>query len=453
MGAGVMRVPQTQYVSVGGSDVAYQVIGDGPVDLVYMHGSGHVDVVWDYPLAANFLARLASFSRLILFDRRGTGASDRLPSDALPTWEEWTDDLLAVLDAVGSQRAAILAEIDAGPIALLFAALHPERTTSLVLANTAARLLRADDYPGGLSQQDVDAFVEMLHATWGTEDLMRLVMPSVASDRQLLRDWARYARAALTPRAARAWYRYGFESMDVRSALPLVRTPALVLHRTGFPFIPLPLGRYLADHLDVARFVELDGADTYLFTEASEQVIEQIAEFITGERRSLHVDRSLATVVFTDIVESTQRAARVGDQRWRQLITTHDEITSQRIHEYGGQLVKSTGDGALARFDGPARAIRCALALRDALAEIDLPIRVGLHAGEVERNGDDLAGIAVHIGARVMAAAAPGEVLVSRTVVDLVAGSQITFEERGEHKLKGVPRTWELFAVQRPRAS
>jgi class 3 adenylate cyclase len=444
-----MTLPQTRYTSLGEADIAYQVLGEGPLDLVYANGlTEHIDMQWDHPLMARFLERLASFSRLIMFDRRGAGASDPVPLDALPTWEEWTDDLRAVLDAVGSERAAIYAELDAGAVGTIFAATHPERTSALILGNTTARYAWAEDYPDGATPETVEAIVELFRNTWGTEQLIAAVFPSKADDPAFLRWRAKYTRASATPRTAAEQYRYIF-GFDVRPVLSSIAVPTLVLHRSNFSLVPVEHGRYLANHIPGARFVEVAGGDAWFFTEGAEQVLDEVAEFLTGMRPPAAPDRMLATVLFSDIVASTERASQLGDGPWRALLEAHHVIIRAELDRFDGREVDTAGDGFFAAFSGPGRAISCACAMRDAIRTLGIDIRIGLHTGEVETVGERLAGIAVHIGARVAAAAQPGEVLVSRTVADLVAGSGIPFTDRGSHQLKGIPGTWQLYAVDK----
>ena len=433
---------------MGEADVAYQVVGDGPLDLLYFYGiGGHIEYFWDVPDSAEFLNRLASFSRLIFFDRRGTGASDGLSLSALPTWEEWTEDVRAVLDVAGSERAAIVASLDAGPIAILFAAMHPERVSALVLLNTAARMSVAADYPIGAAPEAIDALVGLLGSAWGNSDLARLVSPSIAADQEYVRTIAKIGRAAMTPRTAAAQYDYILRSLDVRAALPLIEVPTLVLHVRESPFVPIEHGRYLAEHIKGARFLELPGGDLGI-SPGLVGIADEVAEFLTGERPLTEVDRILTTVLFTDIVGSTARAATLGDRGWRSLLDAHDRAVREQLRLFRGREVNTTGDGFLASFDGPARAIRCAGAIGQVTGKLGIELRMGLHTGECEIRGDDLGGLAVHIAARVGALATPGEVLVSGTVKDLVVGSGIAFADRGEHALKGVPGAWKLFAVE-----
>jgi class 3 adenylate cyclase/alpha-beta hydrolase superfamily lysophospholipase len=438
-----MERPQTRYVDVGGADVAYQVVGTGPPDVVYVPGFGDVDLRWEESVYAAFLERLASFSRLILFDRRGTGASDAIPDNAMPTWEEWADDVRAVLDAARSERTVVFAETDGGPTGLLFTAMHPERVSGLILANTSARRLRAEDYPIGITPEEVDNVVETYRATWGTPDMVTMAWPSQADDPESGQWGAKVMRAAATPRSAAAQVRYIIENLDARHALPLIQVPTLVLHTKDNRFYSGEEGRYLADNIAGARFVELPGADFYVAT--SGPAIEEIGEFVTGERPLVDVDRVLTTVLFVDIVSSTERAAALGDQRWSELLSAHREVVRSELHHFRGQEIDTAGDGFLATFDGPARAIRCAFGIRERVEGLGLQIRAGLHTGEVELSDEGPRGLAVHIGARIGSLAAPDEVLVSGTIKDLVVGSGIGFVDRGEHELKGVPGGWKLY--------
>ena len=427
--------------------IAYQVFGEGRLDLVSLAGStGHIDIRWESPAFARFYERLASFSRVILFDRRGNGASDRISRDAIPTWEEWADDFRVVMDAAGSGRAAILAHLDAGPMGMMFAASHPDRTIALVLANTTARTLVDDDYPQGLSREAAETILEMIEAGWGTEAFAEAASPDLKTDPRARAWFAKYMRASASPSMVAAQLRPILE-LDLRAVLQSIRVPTLVLHRREYALTPLAQGRYLAEHIPGAKFVELEGADSSLTYGDAERALDVIEEFLTGVRRHGSSDRVLATVLFTDIVDSTGRAAELGDRRWRELLDRHDAVARDEIERGRGQLWKTTGDGVLATFDGPGRAIRCAIAIGDALRQIGLTIRAGLHAGEVELRDDDVGGIAVHTAARVAALANPEEVLVSRTVADLVAGSDIQFADRGTHSLKGVPGEWNVFAA------
>jgi class 3 adenylate cyclase len=438
--------PETRYVTVGSADVAYQVLGDGEIDLLYFYGLGsHIEMFWEVPESAEYLQRLASFSRLIFFDRRGTGASDGIDRNAVPSWEEWTEDIMAVLDAVGSERAAILASLDAGPIAIMFAAMHPERVSSLILATTSARYSFAEDYEIGLGPEEVDAMVAFLREGWGSLDMARMTNPALPPDGDLIKQLARVIRCSATPRTAAAQFDVIFRQ-DARQALPLVQASTLVVHARENVLVPLGHGRFLADNIADARFVELTGGDVGL-TPATYSLIDEVAEFVTGERPAVEVERILTTILFTDIVGSTETAAALGDHRWRAALDEHDQAVRDQLRQFRGREVNTTGDGFVASFDGPARALRCAQAIIEATATSGLELRLGLHTGECEVRGDDLGGLAVHIAARVSSLAGPGEILVSRTVKDLVIGSEIEFVDRGERQLKGVPGTWNLFAV------
>ena len=438
-------VPETRYVAVGDADVAYWVMGDGPFDLLYFNGLGsHIDLLWDLPEVARFHRRLASISRLIVFDRRGTGVSDGVPRGAIPTWEEWTEDVRAVLDAVSAPRPAVFAAVDAGPIGILFAAMHPERVSALALANTSARYLAADDYPIGASPEMAESVVQAVGSLWGTADLLEIANPEAPDDTNYVRLATRLTRAAATPRTAAAQYRYIMTSVDVRQALALIRVPTLVLHNSANPLVPIDHGRYLAEHIPGARFVEVPGAGVNVSSKNAQRSFEVVAEFFTGEKPHIEIDHIFTNILFTDIVGSTERAAVLGDKRWRNLLDAHDAAVRKLLGRYRGREINTTGDGFVASFDGPARAIRCAQAIIETVSDLGLTVRAGLHTGECELRTNDLGGLAVHISARVCSLAAPGEVLVSRAVKDMVSGSDIAFEDRGEHELKGVPGTWKL---------
>jgi class 3 adenylate cyclase/pimeloyl-ACP methyl ester carboxylesterase len=443
----VFERPETRYASVGDTQIAFQVVGDGSPDLLYCWGLGsHVELVWDFPWFADYISRLASFSRPIIFDRRGTGASDGVPYDVMPTWEEWAEDLGAILEAVDSADAVLVGALDAGPLAILYAALHPERVRALVLLATAARYLTADDYPMGLAAEEVDAFVGLVAASWGTPAFAFTVNPSRAEDDEEAGLVARNMRSSATPRAAAAQYGYLLRSLDVRQALPLIRVPTLVVHQRNSPLVPQRLGRYLAEEIKGAAFVELPDGD---LGRPSGATLDAIEQFVTGECPRVAIDSVLTTVLFTDIVGSTELAASLGDRRWHTVLDSHDRIVRQQLRRFRGREIKSTGDGFMATFDGPARAIRCATAIVEATRPLGISVRTGLHTGECEVRGEDLGGLAVHIAARVGSQAGAEDVLVSGTVRDLVVGSDIRFEERGERRLKGVPGSWKLYAVEK----
>jgi class 3 adenylate cyclase len=439
--------PETRYARLGDARIAYQVMGEGPPDVVVSAGTyGNIDLDWEDPLAARMYRRIAAFSRLIRFDRRGSGSSDPLPLDALPPWEAYMEEVEAVMDAVGSERAAIMGVFDAGPMAALFAATKPERTVALILANTAARLLASEDYPIGAPPEVVEEVIDRVEETWGTEAQAWMQAPSRAGDEHFRRWFAKYTRGIASPTAVKAYLQAMLEA-DARPILPSIHLPTLVVHRTNYPLFRIEHGRYLAEHIEGARLVELPGADGALAWENADLLIDEIEEFLTGIRRRAAPDRALATVLFTDIVGSTERAGELRDERWLRLLDVHDETARRVVGGLDGRLIKMTGDGILAIFDGPGRGIRAAALLREELRRAGLDIRAGVHTGEVELRDGDVGGIAVHIGARVMSAAAPGEILVSRTVRDLIAGSEIRLEDRGAHQLKGVEGPWQLFAA------
>jgi len=442
-----MSRPDTEYVAVGDADVAYQVLGEGPSDLLFFNGLGsNVEMAWEDPEIADFLRRLTSLRRLIFFDRRGTGASDGVPRNAIPTWEEWTEDIESVLNAVGSERASILATVDAGPIAILYAAAHPERVESLVLCNTSARYLVADDYPIGFTSETLELVIDFLRTHWGTSEFLSLAGAARPEDLVRRNALARLFRSSVTPRTAAAQYDYLLRNLDVRSVLPLLRAPTLILSADNQSFMPVAHGRYLAEHIEGSKFVALPGTDMLIFSQ-QDVIFGEVAEFLTGTRPVTDIDRVLTSVLFTDIVGSTERAASLGDQRWRSLLDRHDQIVREQLRIFRGREVNTTGDGFVASFDGPARAIHCGRVIIDATRALGIELRMGLHTGECEVRGNDLGGLAVHIAARVGSLASPSEVLVSGTVKDLVVGSGIEFDDRGDHILKGVPGSWRLYAV------
>lgn len=438
--------PETRYAEHDGALIAYQVVGEGPIDLVYMSGgTSQVDMRWEHPRVAHFLERLASFSRLITFDRRGAGLSDPISLGETADWEGWARDLTTVLDEVGSKRAVLFAVLDAGPIALLYAAGHPDRVSGLVLGNTAPRLLWAEDFPSGLSPEAADAFVEVVRASWGRDSAFSL--SPVATADPATADWfVRFCRASGSPNVIAAQLK-AMMPADFRPALRLIQAPTLVLHRSVFPPIPAGSGRYLAEHIPGARFVEVPGTDSSFFFDGADFVLDAVQEFVTGARPAEPDDRVLRTMLLLDIVGSTSKLADVGDRRWKAVLDRLDEVLARELGRHQGRTVHFTGDGVLAMFDTPGRAIRCALAVGHAMRAHDVELRAGVHTGEVELRGELIGGIAVHIAARVAALAEPGEVLVSRTVADLVAGSGLRLGDRGTHTLRGVPGAWQLFAA------
>jgi class 3 adenylate cyclase len=443
----VIDVPETHYAKADdGVHVAYQIFGEGPIDLVVIPGFiSHVELAWEDPSLASFLRRLASFSRVIVFDKRGTGMSDR--TERLPDADRRMLDIEAVMDAAGSHDAALFAVSEGGPMAILFAAAHPERTRALVLWGTYARVTIAPDYPIGLVTEQLHQFAEYCEPDWGSGVGLEYWAPSVSDDPNARDFFARLQRLASSPGAAMALMT-SYIDIDVRPALPLVQAPTLVLHRTGDRMVGLAHGQYLAEHIDGARLLELEGSDHLWWTEDADLLADEIEEFLTGTRSEPEADRVLASVLFTDIVDSTRKAAELGDKAWRDLLDKHDALAERQVERQRGRLIKKTGDGILATFDGPARSVRCALAIREGAHGLAIEIRAGVHTGEVELRAADVAGLGVHIAARIEALSQPGEVLVSRTVVDLVVGSGLEFDDRGEHDLKGVPGRWQVFAVR-----
>jgi class 3 adenylate cyclase len=442
---------RTRYAKCGEVDIAYQVLGDGPVDLlVYTGALIPIDCVDEEPAMARFQRRLGSFSRLIRFDRRGMGLSDRGSASAPPTREQWVQDALAVLDAVGSKQAAVFAPFSNSPEGVTMAAACSERVSHLIVVNGLARFAWAPDYPVGVAQSQIDSLVPLMAKADAVEhghDAVANLAPSLAEDPAFRAWWDRSGNRAAAPEMARAILEQSLQ-VDVRHCLAQVRVPTLVLHRSDIEGLGAGHGRYLAEHIVGAKYVELPGSDTLYWVGDTERMLDEIEEFLTGVRGGPGAERVLATVLFTDIVGSTHRAALLGDRRWRDLLERHDRSVRQQLERFRGREVDKAGDGFLARFDSPGRAIECALAIRDALGALDLDVRAGIHTGEIELRGDDVTGLAVHIGARVSALAGAGEVFVSAAVPPLVAGSDITFADRGEYTMKGVPGAWRIFAVE-----
>jgi class 3 adenylate cyclase len=442
----VTASPQVRYARSGDLRIAYQVVGDGPFDLVFVPGFvSHIEALWEEPTSTAFLEHLASFSRLILFDKRGMGVSDRPVEPS--TLEQGMDDVLAVLDAAGSERAALFGASEGGPMSMLCAATHPDRVSALVLFATFPRILETDGYAFGLPEEVIDSFFEVLDKDWGGPAAIHMFAPSMAEDERFRDSWARYLRLGTSPRGAHALLRL-YKEIDVRHVLGAIAVPTLVLHRTGDLVVQVGTGRYIAERIPGARYVELPGQDHLPWAGDSRELTEEVEEFLTGQRQARDIERILATVMFTDIVGSTESAARLGDRRWGEVVARHDELVRRQLDRYRGRPVKTLGDGFLATFDGPARAVRCAREIAEEVQALGIEIRAGLHTGECELVGDDVAGMAINIGARVSSLAGPGEVLVSRTVKDLVYGSGIEFADRGEHTLKGVPGDWQLYAVK-----
>jgi len=438
--------PITRYAKSGDVNIAYQVVGEGPFDLVVVPGwISNVDFAWEDPLYGDWVRRLAAFSRVILFDKRGTGLSDRDVGDS--TLEERMDDLRAVLEAAGSERAAVMGFSEGGPLSMLFAATYPERVRALILYATFARASEAPDYPEGVEvRKNVELLRSRLENAWGQGTTLELLAPGLTHIPRAREFMGRYERMCVSPRAGRAHLGWLLE-IDVRPVARTLQLPTLVVHRTDDALIRVELGRALAREIPGARYVELGGDGHPPWIGDTAALVAEIQQFLTGSRVRVEAERVLATVLFTDIVGSTERAVALGDRAWRDLLERYHTVVRQEIERYRGREIDSSGDGFLATFDGPARAIRCAKGIRDAVRSLGIEIRAGVHTGECERVDDKLAGVAVHTGARVMTKAGPGEVLVSSTVKDLVAGSGLDFREHGTHTLKGVPGEWRLFAV------
>ena len=442
------RVPGVRYAKSGAVSIAYEVLGDAPRDMVHIPPFiSNLELQWEDPAHAAYMRRLASFSRLIMFDKRGTGLSDRVD---VATLEERMDDVRAVMDAVSSERAVVFGSSEGGALAILFAVTYPERVSELVLYGAYPRMSWAPDYPDGVpaSDEEVRELLRDFEDQWGSVEgglSVSALQPGRADDSAYKEAWARHCRLSASPGAAAAILRM-ILSIDVRDLVPAIRVPTLVLYRTS-DVAHAAGSRYLGDHIPGAKVVELPGDVYFPYLGDQDAVLSEIEEFVTGVRPVPVHDRVLATVLFTDIVGSTETAARLGDQRWRALLEQHEKISSTHVRGNRGRLITFTGDGILATFDGPARAVRCACAIRDALQTSQIQIRAGVHTGEIEVLGDDVGGIAVHIGQRISSLAKPDEVLVSRTVVDLVAGSGLTFTESGVHQLKGIPESWHLYSV------
>jgi class 3 adenylate cyclase len=439
-------VPETRYARSGDIGIAHQVVGEGEMDLVVaLPFLSHLDLLWESPAIAHFIRRLGSFARVILFDRRGVGLSD--PVAGAATLEERMDDVRAVMDAAGSERAALLGMSEGATMCMLFAATYPQRTSALVLWGAMARSTAAEGYPWAPPKEALrEANEELIAPLWGQGATIDIFSPSLAEDPRAREFQARFERQAASPMRVQQLVEM-FLDTDVRDALPLIQAQTLVMHRTGDRVVNRRAARWLAEQIEGSAYVEFEGADHFPWVGDSAAPLESIEEFLTGVRPGPAPERVLATVLFTDIVDSTRTATEMGDRRWRDLLEEHQKVVRGHLERYGGREVKTTGDGFLAIFDGPTRAVECARAVGDDMPALGIRVRAGLHTGEVELIGDDVGGIAVHVAARVAALADGGEVLVSRTVHDLAAGSGIAFEPRGRHALKGVADEWELYEV------
>lgn len=442
----VLFRPETRYAKSGNVHIAYQVFGHGQRDMIIVPGwASHIEHAWEDPVYAQFLARLGSFCRVTWLDKRGTGLSDR--NVGMPTLEERMDDVRAVMDAVSIGRAAILGASEGGSMSALFAATYPEKTSHLILYGAFARRIWSPDYPWAPTQKEREEWIESLERGWGGDLEIQTLAPSRANE-EAFRTWfTAYGRLSVSPAAAVALAKMNTD-IDIRSVLPSIHVPTLVIHRRGDRDVKFENGVYLSRHIPGARFVELPGDDHLWAAGDTDEIVDQIEEFLTGVRPVGHANRVLSTILFTDIVESTKRANEIGDNRWKSLLLSHNGLIRAELSKFRGREVKSTGDGFLATFDGPGRAISCARGIVDSVKSLGISVRTGLHTGECEIVGNDIAGVAVHLASRVAQMANPNEVLVSGTVKDLVSGSGIEFEDRGSHSLKGIEGEWHLYSVR-----
>lgn len=442
-------MPPTRYAKTSdGVHIAYQVCGDGPVDILYSTALWwHLEFQWTEPTYVRYVERLARLGRVIAFDKRGTGLSDRVPIDRLPSLEQRIDDITAVLDAVGSTSAVLAAANHAAPLVLLFAATFPERTRALILQGGFARFAEAPDYPWGFPTRLVPRVEEQMESHWDEPHALAQIAPSFVHDARAREWWTTMQRMAVSPGAALALWNMSMAT-DLRAVLPAIHVPTLVVHLSDDRLINIGCGRHLAEHIADATFVEVPGSD--LIFAGFTPIADVIEEWLTGRQPETEVDRVLATVMFTDIIDSTKQLIEHGDRAWKEILDRHDALIDRALERYRGRKVNPTGDGVLATFDGPARAVQCACAIRDGVAALGIEVRGGVHTGEIELRGEDVSGVAVHLGARVAALAGPNQVLVTRTVTDLVAGSGLHFTEHGEHELKGLPGSWPIYIVDGP---
>jgi pimeloyl-ACP methyl ester carboxylesterase len=435
-----------RYADSDGIEIAYEVFGSGPRDLVFVHGwVTNLELLWEHPRVARALERLGSFCRVVNFDKRGTGLSDRVPVDRLPTLEQRMDDVRAVMDAAGSERAVLFGHSEGGPMCALFAAAYPQRTEALIMYGSFAARRWHPDYPWAPTPEERERHIRAVKDGWGGVVHLPDLAPGVMGDEEFSSWWARFLRSSASPAAAAALTSMNSDA-DVRAVLPTIGVPTLIIHRSGDRRADVRGARWMAEQIPGARYAELPGDDHLIWADP-DPIFDLVEEFVTGVPAAQVPDRILLTVLFTDVVGSTETAAALGDDVWRRMLDRHDELVRRYLARYRGREIKATGDGFLAAFDGPARAVRCGQAIAEAVVALGLQIRAGVHTGEVERRREDIGGVAVHVGARIAAVANAGEVLTSRTVKDLVAGSGITFTSRGTHELKGVPGEWELYAA------
>jgi class 3 adenylate cyclase len=440
--------PDTKYTSSGGINIAYQVVGDGPIDLVLVPGwVSNIEAFWEEPNCARFLGELSSFARLILFDKRGTGLSDRLVE--VSTLEERMDDVRSVMEAVGSERAALLGYSEGGPMCALFAATYPERTSALIMHGSYARRLRTTDYPYGPDPEQMESWITDVARAWGGPVGLEDRAPTLANDLRFRQWWSHYLRVSCSPSAVVALTRANAQ-IDIRHILPSIRVPTLVLHCSGDRTMEFGHSQYLASRIAGAKLVIIESEDHIPYASGSAEIVSNVQEFLTGQRHVHPSDTVLGTIMFTDIVGSTEKVSAAGDRRWADLLEAHNAAIRRELAAYRGREINTTGDGFVAIFDGPARAVRCAFAVKEAVRPVGLEIRLGIHTGECEIRRDSISGLSVHIAARIAALASASSVVVSRTVKDLVAGSGIAFEDLGNHNLKGVPDQWHLYRVVSP---
>jgi class 3 adenylate cyclase len=443
-----MSLPETQYVKTPGGYVAYQVFGEGDLDILFISSwLSNLDVMWQIPSLADYLNQLATSGRVICFDKRGSGVSDPVPLASIPTLEEWMDDAREVLDAVGSQNVMLIGDGEGGFMATLFAATYSRRVSALVLINAIPRWTRDEDYSIGYPKNAAAKLMKEYERYWGTGMILLLTAPSMITDVEFRKTIARYERLSMSPGVAVDLYKW-IMALDVRSVLPSIRCPVLILHRKDNDHYRIQYGRYLHEHIPGSKLIELEGADCHpFFAGDTSDILEEVQMFLTGVEIEEHTNRELTTIMFTDIVESTRQAAELGDHQWIDKLEAHNGVVRRNLRQYRGSEVETTGDGFLATFDGPARAIQCAKRIREEMRSLQLQLRIGLHTGELEFKKGIARGIALHLASRVMSSAGNNEIWVSRTVKDLVIGSGFEFSDQGAHELKGIPDSWQLYAV------